>query len=261
MSSSLPWPWARVLAHRGGGTLAPENTIAGIRAGTEFGFHAIEFDAMLPADEVPILMHDETLGRTVAGEGRIAAMSAQEITARDAGGWHSPRFAGELVPSFALAIEYCRKHQVWPNIEIKPAAGFEARTGEIVARETARLYADVIRPGGDAAAGIDPRAPLFSSFKKPALLAARAAAPDIPRGFLIDQVPANWRDELESVGAVSLHTNHKHLTPELARAVKDAGYWLFCYTVNEPARAREILAWGVDAFCTDRIDLIGPNFA
>ncbi|MEF9996702.1 MAG: glycerophosphodiester phosphodiesterase family protein, partial [Burkholderiaceae bacterium] len=49
--------------------------------------------------------------------------------------------------------------------------------------------------------------------------------------------------------------------PELARAVKDAGYWLFCYTVNEPDRAREILSWGVDAFCTDRIDEIGPNFA
>ncbi|MGB3428629.1 MAG: glycerophosphodiester phosphodiesterase family protein, partial [Burkholderiaceae bacterium] len=37
--------------------------------------------------------------------------------------------------------------------------------------------------------------------------------------------------------------------------------WLFCYTVNEPARARDLLAWGVDAFCTDRIDLIGPDFA
>ena len=30
---------------------------------------------------------------------------------------------------------------------------------------------------------------------------------------------------------------------------------------REPARARDILAWGVDGFCTDRIDLIGPGFA
>lgn len=260
MSHHLPWPWARVLAHRGGGTLAPENTIAAIRTGTEFGFRAVEFDAMLPADEIPVLMHDEVLGRTVAGSGRVDALRHAELTARDAGAWHSPRFAGELVPGFAFALEYCRKHGVWPNIEIKPAAGHEARTGEIVARETARLYADVIRPGGDAAAAIDPRVPLFSSFKKAALIAARAAAPDIPRGYLLDRIPENWRAELEDVGAVALHTNHKHLTPELAAAVKDAGYWLFCYTVNEPARAREILGWGVDAFCTDRIDLIGPDF-
>jgi glycerophosphoryl diester phosphodiesterase len=30
--------------------------------------------------------------------------------------------------------------------------------------------------------------------------------------------------------------------------------------VNEPARARELFDWGVDALCTDRIDLIGPAF-
>jgi glycerophosphoryl diester phosphodiesterase len=30
--------------------------------------------------------------------------------------------------------------------------------------------------------------------------------------------------------------------------------------VDEPERAREILSWSVDAFCTNRIDLIGPDF-
>ena len=31
--------------------------------------------------------------------------------------------------------------------------------------------------------------------------------------------------------------------------------------VLDTARGREILSWGVDGFCTDRIDLIGPGFA
>jgi glycerophosphoryl diester phosphodiesterase len=47
----------------------------------------------------------------------------------------------------------------------------------------------------------------------------------------------------------------------VAADVKASGAWLFCYTVNDPARARALLHWGVDAFCTDRIDLIGPDFA
>jgi glycerophosphoryl diester phosphodiesterase len=47
----------------------------------------------------------------------------------------------------------------------------------------------------------------------------------------------------------------------LARAIKDAGYWLFCYTVNDPARGKQLLQWGVDAFCTDRIDLVAPDHA
>ena len=47
MSHFRPWPYARVIAHRGGGTLAPENTLGAIRLGYELGFRAVEFDAML----------------------------------------------------------------------------------------------------------------------------------------------------------------------------------------------------------------------
>ncbi len=61
--------------------------------------------------------------------------------------------------------------------------------------------------------------------------------------------------------ASRLHANHRHLSASRVAEIKAAGAWLFCYTVNEPARARDLLAWGVDAFCTDRIDLIGPDFA
>jgi len=126
----------------------------------------------------------------------------------------------------------------------------------------ARFYADLLRAqdAADAAEPPDARLPLFSSFAMEALVAARAAAPGIARGWLIDKVPPDWAQTMQRLGCVSLHTNHKHLDAALAQAIKSAGYWLFCYTVNTPQRAREILSWGVDAFCTDRLDLIGPDF-
>ena len=49
------------------------------------------------------------------------------------------------------------------------------------------------------------------------------------------------------------------LQPEFAREVKALGYWLFCYTVNDPRRARELFSWGVDGLCTDRLDLVRPS--
>jgi glycerophosphoryl diester phosphodiesterase len=257
----LPWPYPRVLAHRGGGTLAPENTLAALRAGRARGFRGVEFDAMLAADEVPVLMHDDTLARTTNSAGAVAALNAAQLGLLDAGAWHSAAFAGEPVPTFAAAVRECRAHGTWINIEIKPAPGAAVRTGEVVARETARLYADQVRPGGDQASRIEPRVPLLSSFDGEALRAARAAAPDLPRGFLLDRIPADWPDRLVDVGCVALHTNHRHLSRAQARAVKDAGYWLFCYTINDPARARELFDWGVDAFCTDRIDVIAPDLA
>lgn len=259
MSHHLRWPYPRVLAHRGGGTLAPENTVAAIAAGNARGFRGIEFDAMLASDDVPVLIHDDTLERTTSGHGDVAAHTAAQLAQLDAGRWHSERFAGEPVPRLETAVRYCRQHDVWINIEIKPAPGAAARTGEVVGHTTARLYEDLIRAGGDAATHIEPRVPLFSSFERDALVAARAAAPDIPRGYLLDRVPVEWNRELQALGCVALHTDHKQLTRELAAAIKAAGYWLFCYTVNEPARARELFDWGVDAFCTDRIDLITPD--
>jgi glycerophosphoryl diester phosphodiesterase len=261
MSIVPPWPYPRVLAHRGGGVLAPENTIAAIKVGLERGFRAIEFDAMLTADDVPVLMHDSTLERTGLIGGAVSELLAAELERVDVGVWHSSRFIGETVPTLERTLRFCRDHDVWPNIEIKPAPGFEAATGARVARVTAQIYAEFIRPGGERADQVDPHVPLLSSFSPAALIAAREVAPSLPRGWLVDDVPPKWREEIARLGCVSLHTNHRHLTAILAREIKRAGTWLFCYTVNSPQRARTILGWGVDAFCTDAIDRIAADLA
>ena len=261
MSHHLPWPWARILAHRGAGKLAPENTLAAIRRGCAMGFRAIEIDARLTKDEVPVVIHDRTLERTTDGTGPVAEAAAADIARLDAGAWFAPEYRGERVPTLAETIAWCRAQGVWMNLEIKRYADRSARIGEVVARTAAQCYGDLLRPGGDRAENVVVQAPLLSSFGREALLAARAAAPDLPRGYLVDDVPENFAAELEALGCVSLHTDHETLTREKARAVKDAGYWLFCYTVDDPERARELFGWGVDALCTDRIDLIGPGFA
>ncbi len=251
------WPYPKVIAHRGGGILAPENTLAGIRAGLARGFRAIEFDVMLARDEAPILMHDPQFGRTVAGSGNVADYSAPQLAAMDAGSWLDPEFRGEPVPGLREVLEFCIANRIWMNIEIKPAPGFEVQTGRVAAQLVRSVFARQLQaPQAD-----DAPLPLFSSFSFAALMAAKEQAPDIPRGFLMDIIPPDWEEPLLQLEAVALHTNHKHLLPAQAQAVKQAGYGLMCYTVNEPARAREILAWGVDAFCTDRIDLFSPDFA
>ena len=76
MRSTIPWPYARVAAHRGCGTTAPENTLEGFRNGLRFGYRAIETDAMLAKDKVPVIIHDEKLARTVlASHPRVSSRS------------------------------------------------------------------------------------------------------------------------------------------------------------------------------------------
>ncbi|WP_028218478.1 glycerophosphodiester phosphodiesterase [Paraburkholderia oxyphila] len=241
------WPYPRVAAHRGGGTLAPENTLAALCVGAGFGHTMVEFDAKLSADNVAFLLHDDTVERTSNGRGAAAQLRYAQIAAFDAGSWCDPRFEGEHMPTLAEAAQCCREEGLAANVEIKPCPGREVETGRIVGAETARLWLDQAPP------------PLLSSFSFEALAAAREAAPDLPRGLLFERVPDDWREQTAALGCVSLHASHRHLDEALVRSIKEAGLFILAYTVNDLERARLLASWGVDTLCTDRIDLIGPH--
>ncbi len=239
------WSFPRIIAHRGGGTLAPENTLAALRCGLAHGFRGVEFDVMALPDGALVLMHDTELGRTVSGSGPVADQTFASLSASDAGVWFSAEFAGETVPSFAQAAQFCIEHQLWMNVEIKPLPGTEVATGRWVAQ---------------ACAGLPAGAVLLSSFSTEALREAQAVAPNSARGLLVERVPPDWHQQLDQLGAVSLHAQAGALTAAQASAVKRAGFGLMCYTVSDPAQARTLFDWGVDAICTDRLDLITPDF-
>ncbi|WP_322106169.1 glycerophosphodiester phosphodiesterase [Paraburkholderia sp. J41] len=246
------WPYPRVAAHRGGGTLAPENTLAGLRAGARFGHTMVEFDAKLAADNTVFLLHDDTVDRTSNGHGAAARMPYAALATLDAGSWRDARFAGEPMPTLAQVAACCRELGLAANVEIKPCANRDEETGRLVAREAARLWAT----GADADASSKP---LLSSFSYAALSAARDAAPDLPRGLLYERVPENWREQTGALGCVSLHASHRYLDAALVARIKAAGLFILAYTVNDLERARELVRWGVDTICTDRIDVIGPR--
>lgn len=242
------WPYPRIVAHRGGGKVAPENTLDAIDTGARLGLKMIEFDAKLSADDVVFLLHDDLVDRTSDGRGPAKAMRYDEIEKLDAGTWFDPRFKGARMPTLVQVAERCFSHGLAANIEIKPCEGRDVETGVLVAREAARLWAD---------AG---PAPLLSSFSYAALEAAAQTAPDLPRGMLYEVIPSDWRAQTAALSCVSLHADHTTLSGDLVREIKDSGLRILAYTVNDPARARELAQWGVDAICTDRIDVIGAGF-
>lgn len=230
----------RWFAHRGGGSLAPENTLAGIRLAARLGYKAVEFDVMLSGDGTPVLIHDETLERTTNGVGSVCQTPDTVLFALDAGN-------GEPIPRFDQAAALCRELGLLANVEIKPAIGYEAPTAQLVARLTAELW---------QGAAVQP---LISSFSLEALEIARDVAPDIRRGVLFETVPANWRDEMNRLQAISLHCdasllNDNVLNEALARAVP-----VLCYTVNALEQAKNLFERGVSALFTDRLDLFADE--
>lgn len=244
----MTWQYPRFIAHRCGGALTPENTLAGLGLAARLGFQAVEFDVMLSADGNPVLIHDETLERTTNGSGSVAEWPLAALSKLDAGIKHHRAFAGEFLPTLLQTLEACRSLNLAANIEIKPAAGHEVETGTVVARQVL------------AFAHAWPELPLlFSSFSEAALAAALEVAPAVPRALLVKLVPADWRPRLERLECLALHCAARHLQPDQVVEIKAAGFPLACYTVNRPEDVAGLLAAGVDVIITDRLDLFDPR--
>lgn len=243
-----PWPYPTIVAHRGGGSLAPENTLAAIDTGARYGHTMVEVDAKLSADGEIFLLHDDTLERTSSGHGIAGLLDWNALAQLDAGSWFNVSFSGERLPRLAAVAARCAQQNLMINIEIKPTAGSEIETGHAVALAAAALW-----QGQDVA-------PLLSSFSVDALAAALRSAPQLPRGLLLDEWDDNWPTLASSLECSALHLNHEILTEERTSAILDGGLAILAYTVNSPYRARTLLGWGVNSLCTDRIDLIGKDF-
>lgn len=246
MQDALPLGLTRVTGHRGAKMRAPENTLAGFRAARRLGAGWVELDSKLTKDGVPIVIHDDTLDRTTDGAGKVESATLAEIRKLDAGAWFAPEFKGEKVPTLAEALAAISAEGLGVNVEIKPCSGRE--------RETADASCRVIRetwPKGLPA-------PIVSSFQRVSLEAAMAAAPELPRGLLLENYEADWRETAERLACKAIHPRWSALTEDWVRHIKQARFACLTWTVNDPAAAKRLAGWGVDSIITDAPDLIVP---
>lgn len=234
------WQEIRLIAHRCGGALAPENSLAGLAIAQARGYRAVEFDVMLSRDGIPVLIHDETVDRTTNGHGRVSALAADTLFGLSIAKGPHAAFVDERIPSFAAAAQRCQALGLLANVEIKPAAGFERETAAQVATMSRALWRDGPWP-------------LLSSFSEAALAVARDVAPELPRALLVERVPADWLARIERLGCVALHCAARQLGWRWLAAARARGLAVRCYTVNRPAQAARLFARGVDAVFTDAL--------
>jgi len=232
-----------VIGHRGAAARAPENTLAGLRRAKALGCSWVEFDVRLTGDGVPVLCHDPRLDRTTDGRGLVSARSFADIRDCDAGASFAPEFAGERVPPLDEALALAAELELGVNIEIKAERGRDYATAAAVAATVRRL--------GDNAPSL-----LVSSFQAAAVAAIRTLAPQLLRGILFRLVPRGWIETARRLGCAVIGADHRRLWRGRVAAIRAAGYPLMAYTVNDPARARLLYAWGVTSVFSDVPDII-----
>jgi glycerophosphoryl diester phosphodiesterase len=92
-----------------------------------------------------------------------------------------------------------------------------------------------------------------------ALAGARETAPDLLRALLLDTLWPGCMDIAASLECVAIITNHELMDASVLAQIHDAGRRALVYTVNDPARADELIALGIDGIVTDAVDRLGPD--
>lgn len=225
-----------VIGHRGAAGLAPENTLAAIHAARRAGAGWVELDVRLSRDFECVVIHDANLLRTTGYRANVSRTALAQIRQLDAGSWFSPAFAGEAVPSLADTLTLVSRLALGANIELKSCG---RRNPALVAA----VLATLARRGADGAPPV-----LISSFSPALLKAVRRRDPLVPLGLLLRRRRRpDWRRIARALGCVSIHCAEQALTPATVRSIKAAGFAVVAYTVNDPARGRELWSWGVDS--------------
>jgi glycerophosphoryl diester phosphodiesterase len=236
-----------IIGHRGAARFAPENTLESIHTAHDMGVTWVEFDVKLTKDSVPILMHDDTLERTTNGSGNVSDYTYAQISELECGQWFSSGFAGIKIPTLTEALDVLLTHNMGVNIEIKPCAGREIETSEVVM--------DVLTQGWDE---LDQM--LISSFSYVSLETCKDMAPDFARGFLMEtEWPENWKELSEYLEVSSYNIDGRTVTREQIEDIMDLQKPILAYTINDPMLARQLRAWGVDSVFTDDPETINNS--
>lgn len=223
------WQHARVtlvIAHRGASAEQPENTIAAFERAIALGADGIELDVRRTADDRLVVHHDPNLA-----DGRpIRATRASDLP--------------EQIPTLSQALDACAGAFV--NIEIKnDPSEADHDPADWVAWQVAGHLA---RRGGG------PRW-LISSFRLATVAQMRRVAPGVRTAWLTYALDDDVIAACTAGRHAAAHPWVGALTREAVDAAHAAGVAVNTWTCDDPARMRELIAWGVDGICTNVPDV------
>ena len=225
----------RLVCHRGGSLIAPENTFAAADAALNMGAHLIELDVRESADGVLYVLHDQTLDRTTDGSGPIQHHTAAEIDALDAGRWFAPEFEGQRVPRLDAYLDYLSGRGAGAYVEIKWC---NADTCASILHETGMIDS------------------CFTFSFKPEMRAAmRAAAPDL-RQMITLSIARNVSVARSLYEADLIEIEATECQPSVISAARAIGSEVMGYTeCNDPAIFLRYVEAGLDYINHDHLDV------
>lgn len=225
----------KVIAHRGGRTWAPENTLAAFRKSLQLGVDGIELDIQRCSTGELVVFHDEDLSRTTNGVGLVRDCSFDELRRLSAGSWYRADFTEERVPLLTEVLQLLAG-KVLLNIELKNAP-----------IDYPGLEDDLI----EAIEGYPHETLIISSFDHKLLSRLHQAAPHLKIALLGAAVFLDLKQTATAVGAEFFHPAFDCLRKDIVEEANCAGLQVNVWTCNTPQEWRDAIRIGVDGIVTD----------
>ena len=244
------------------------------RKAFEVGADMWELDVRMSADEELIVFHDKTLSRTT----NVACLDrfrhrrslplhqcvSVELQQLDAGSWfikkdpfnqiregritrgEAGRYRGEPIPTLKQALAFSKENAFPVNVEIKDLS--DIPDGRRIVPKLADLITDM-----DMTDQV-----LISSFNHEYLIDLKNKRPRIFTAVLIGTSVPDPVAILKRIGADGLHVGQKRATPELIEKVKEHGFFVNVYTVNDERSMAAFKRAGATGIITDFPQLCVP---
>lgn len=207
------------IGHRGAKGHLPENTLASFEKAIALGVDMIELDVWLSSDKIPMVIHDETIDRTTSKTGLVTDYSAKELQALG---------IPALIDVFELVDNRCEI-----NVEIKTFSATQAVLN-LIAKNT-----------------FNQSKILISSFDWNALQEVRFHDEDIRIGVLSETDLDLAMAFAKFIKAEAIHPYYHLLTAENTEKIKEKGFKVFPWTINEPEDITFVKSLEVDGIITD----------
>ena len=214
-----------IIGHRGAAGLAPENTMQAFRRAFACGVDAVELDVHVVNSRLAVI-HDPTVDRTTNGRGPVSDFGIAELRTLDAGD-------GEAIPLLEEVLDVLPEG-VGINIELKGPG-------------TQKLVADMTHGRANT---------LVSSRDLRRLKAFRRARPDAMCAPVFRVPHPDMVGVARAIDAWSINIRNDLATPRRIERLRDAGFRVLVFTVNEQQRALELREQGVCGVFTDVPDRV-----
>jgi glycerophosphoryl diester phosphodiesterase len=227
----------QVVAHRGFSGAFPENTRSAILGAIDVGADMVEIDVRLSSDGVPVIYHDKEIGDGTSPSRYIDALSVHELRSIDLGLLKGSRFKGESILTLDEALALVR-NRIPINLDIKAPDAI----GPVVERiRTLRMGDQVVLSGcmGGHVRRVRRQEPHLHVLMNVddhlrtllRLCSARVA-------LLLSWLQAH------NVKATGLNIGHHIAADEFIRGATARNLPVWAWTVDDPARALELVQLG-----------------